>query len=149
MPRIDTTIEIDAAPDAVCQVLADFGAYPDWNPFIPSIEGVQEVGERLTVRLAPPDGRAMTFNPSVRAFDESRELRWLGHLLLPGVFDGEHSFRLEPNTAGGTTFTQSETFRGVLAFPMLWFIRKNTTRGFQDMNEALKARAERPAEASP
>jgi len=25
-----------------------------------------------------------------------RELRWLGRLLIPGLFDGEHSLRLEP-----------------------------------------------------
>jgi hypothetical protein len=25
-----------------------------------------------------------------------RTLRWLGHLLVPGIFDGEHYFEIEP-----------------------------------------------------
>ena len=43
----------------------------------------------------------MTFAPTVIRAARNQELRWLGRLLLPGVFDGEHSFQLSP-TAGGT-----------------------------------------------
>ncbi|MGH2597543.1 MAG: SRPBCC family protein [Actinomycetota bacterium] len=32
-------IEIDADPDTVWSVLMDFGASPEWNPFIDPIEG--------------------------------------------------------------------------------------------------------------
>lgn len=147
VPEIQTQIEIVAAPEMVWGILADFAAYPDWNPFVTSIEGAQEVGARLTVRLEPPESRAMTFRPTVRRFEAERELRWLGHLVIPYIFDGEHSFRVEPGETGGTTFHHGEHFSGLLAVPMLWMIRKNTARGFDAMNVALKERAEAAAQA--
>jgi hypothetical protein len=36
----------------------------------------------------------MTFRPTVLNAETNRELRWLGHLLAPGLFDGEHSFTI-------------------------------------------------------
>ena len=59
---------------------------------------------------------------------------------MPGLFDGEHSFLLE-EAAGGTRFTQTETFRGMLV-PVLGKGLAATQEGFQAMNEALKKRAE-------
>src|ERR671918_117168 len=93
-------IEIDAPPGRVWAVVSDFAAYPEWNPFIRRIGGELREGARLEVRIEPPDTRAMTFKPTVRAVEANRELRWLGRLLLPGVFDGEHSLRIEPLDSG-------------------------------------------------
>jgi hypothetical protein len=56
----------------------------------------------------------VTFKPTVLAVEANRELRWLGRLLVPGVFDGEHSLRIEPLEGGGSRFVQSERFTGVL-----------------------------------
>lgn len=83
----------------------------------------------------------MTFKPTVQTVDTERELRWRGHLGLPGIFDGEHSFRLEPMVNGGTRFTQAERFRGVLVRLFGGTIEK-TRLGFEEMNQALKQRAE-------
>jgi hypothetical protein len=59
---------------------------------------------KLKVRIEPPGARALTFNPAVRAVEASRELRWLGRLLLPCVFEGEHSLRIEPLEGGRSRF---------------------------------------------
>ena len=146
MPEIQTQIEIDAPPATVWSVLTDFAGYPDWNPFVTSIEGSQAVGEQLTLRLEPPDARAATVRVTIRLFRANQEFRWLGKLGPPGIFEGEQHFRLEPN-GNGTTFHHGEQFRGLLAGPMLWFLRKRTERGFDAMNAALKARVEGAAEA--
>ena len=37
----------------------------------------------------------MTFEPTVLNAEKPRELRWLGTLLIRGLFDGEHVFRIE------------------------------------------------------
>ena len=87
----------------------------------------------------------MTFRPTVKEASAGRELRWLGHLLVPGLFDGEHSFVIEPMEGGEVRFRQDEQFRGILVplFPSRMYER--TERGFEEMNRALKERAEQPA----
>ena len=42
--------------------------------------------------MQPPGGRGATLRPTVLEADPGRQLRWLGQLLLPGLFDGDHSF---------------------------------------------------------
>ena len=94
--------------------------------------------------LKPPGGMGMTFKPTVLKAEQNRELRWLGRLPVPSLFDGENSFIIEPLEAGQTRFVHGERFTGVLV-PMLGLMGlfKNTMRGFEGMNQALKARAER------
>ena len=68
-------IQINAPPRRVWQALTDFDAYPEWNPFIRSIQGDPEVGSRLSARIEPPGARGMTLRPTVRALEPGRELR--------------------------------------------------------------------------
>jgi hypothetical protein len=138
---ISDTIEIDADPEAVWRELADTGSYPGWNPFVRRLDGELREGARLTVEIAPPGGRAMTFKPTVLAARPGRELRWRGRFLMPGLFDGEHSFEIEPLGDGRSRFTQAERFSGLLVRPFGGTLEK-TQRGFEAMNRALKARAE-------
>ncbi len=83
----------------------------------------------------------MRFKPKVLAAEPGRELRWLGRLGLPGIFDGEHSFRLEPLPGGGTRLVQAERFRGLLVGLFGGTLEK-TKAGFEQMNRALKQRTE-------
>jgi hypothetical protein len=134
-------IEIDAPPEGVWAVVTDFAAYPDWNPFIRRISGELREGARLEVRIEPPGARATTFKPTVRSVAANRELRWLGRLLVPGLFDGEHSLRIEPLEGGRSRFVQSERFSGFLVGLVKGTLAK-TEAGFEQINTALKARAE-------
>ena len=138
--RISHAIEIEASPAAVWTTLTDLGSFPAWNPFILKIDGELRTGARLAVTIQPSGHRASTFRPTVLAVEPERELRWLGRFLIPGLFDGEHSFRLE-GIPRGTRLTQAERFSGIL----VWLSRRaldSTESGFQRMNEAVKARAE-------
>lgn len=142
MAEIRTEIEIDAAPERVWEVLTDFEAYPEWNPHVTSIVGEARLDAQLTARMKAFGGRGVTMKPRVVRFDEAKEFRWIGRLLLPRVFDGEHIFELHPLDGGGTRFVQREEFRGVLVWPLLRMVRSESEKGFMAMNEALKARAE-------
>jgi hypothetical protein len=83
MKELRTDIEIDATLDQVWAILTDFASYPAWNPFIQSIRGEPVVGSKLEIRIAPPDGKVMTFQPTVLNAEPNRELRWLGRVFLP------------------------------------------------------------------
>ena len=86
----------------------------------------------------------MNFRPSVLEAAPAHRLRWLGHLLFPGLFDGEHIFTIKPSGPGRVRLTQQEEFRGLLAPLILGRIAKPTHEGFTQMNEALKTRVEVP-----
>ena len=133
---------IQASPQLVWEILTDFAAYPEWNPFIPRIDGSVETGSRLDVQLQPPGGRGMRMRPTVLAAAPAEELRWVGHLGIPGLFDGEHRFRIELLGPDRVRFVQEEQFRGLLVPLVFWFIEAGTRQGFEAMNQALKARAE-------
>lgn len=140
MPTIQTSIEIAAEPEQVWQALTDLDSYPEWNPFIIEGSGELRQGEKLKLRMKPPGGKAMTFKPEVLVVDSGSELRWVGHLLFHGLFDGEHWFTLHPDGAG-TKLTQGEYFSGLLP-PLMGGMLKKTEQGFRDMNVALKERVE-------
>jgi hypothetical protein len=145
--RIETSIAIDASADRVWRVLVDFPSYPQWNPFIKSIDGEAAAGNQLTVRLQAPGGMAMTFRPRVLAASPGRELRWVGRLLVPGLFDGEHRFVIERTGADSCRLTQGETFTGILVGLFGRNLRA-TADGFDQMNQALKVRVEKAKHAA-
>jgi len=144
MLELRTQIDVDASLARVWDVLTDFAAYPQWNPFIRRVDGILALRSRLVVRIQPPGGRGMTFRPTVLRVEPEREFAWRGRTLLPGLFDGEHVFRLE-RQGSGVRLLHGETFTGVLV-PLLRGSLDTTTRaGFEAMNRALKSRAERTA----
>jgi hypothetical protein len=139
--HLKTTIDIDAAPETVWAVLSDLPSYPSWNPFIREARGGLSAGERLHLQMQPERGRAMRFRPTVLTAEPNRELRWRGRLVAPGVFDGEHRFAIEP-IAGGSRLLQEERFTGVLVPLLARGLRTRTLPAFEQMNEAVKERAE-------
>lgn len=138
--RISAEVDIEAPPDAVWAQLTDLAGHADWNPFITSASGTPVVGQRLALRLQPPGGRALTIKPTVTEAVEGSVFEWLGHLGVPGLFDGRHRFELTP-TPTGTHLVQSEAFSGVLVRPLRGFLDGGTLAGFRAMNDALRERA--------
>lgn len=141
MKVVATELQIDAPPSRVWDVLTDFPSHSDWNPFVRFIAGRLRPGETLSVFIQPPGGKGMRFSPTVLSVQPNRELRWKGKLLVPGLFDGEHYFRLKPAN-DGTQFEHGETFSGLLVALMPASSFGNIRAGFEAMNEALKIRAE-------
>jgi hypothetical protein len=138
MKEIITHIEINASPQRVW--LYQTESYPQWNLPKPEREPNKK---RLKVFIQPPGSRGRAFNPVVLKAEPGKELRWLGHLFIPGLFDGEHRLLIEPTRGSTSIFTQSEKFKGLLV-PLFWkSLDRNTREGFNQMNEALKRLAER------
>lgn len=140
--QITTQVIINASIDKVWNTFTDFQNYPNWNPFIKSLTGNVKAGEQIKVILQQPGKKPMEFNPRVLVFEKKKEFKWIGHLFFPGIFDGEHDFKLQDNGNGTTTFIQSEKFKGVLVPFLKKMLENDTVKGFTEMNERLKAISE-------
>ncbi len=138
---------IAASPEQVWQILADLASYPQWNPYVVSATGELFEGERLTVRLHPPGSRPVTVRPRLLSVVPGQELRWAASLGPRGVLDSDHTFRLQP-LGRGTHFVQHERFTGALVPVLLPHRADRIQQGFEEMNAALRIRAERLAHDS-
>src|SRR6185312_7476466 len=139
---IYSEIVIQASSEKVWDIFSDFAKYHDWNPFIKSLKGSPSAGKTIEAFLQPPGNKGMLFKPKVLKFEAGKEFRWIGKLIIPGLFDGEHTFILRDNSNGTCTFIQYERFRGILIPFMKKILEGSTLSGFRQMNEALKKRCE-------
>lgn len=142
MKEIRTEIIIKSNVGKVWDFFTDFSHYSEWNPFIYSISGNVSVNHNIKIRLTPPDAKPITFKPKVITFIPKKELRWFGHFIVPGLFDGEHIFEFIENKDGTTTFIQREIFSGILVPLFKNMLDNNTKRGFELMNNKLKEKCE-------
>jgi len=141
MPSLSvrTSINIDAAPSSVWEVLTDFPRYRDWASRM-SIEGSPEVGTKLIVRMGTNGSPRMTFRPRVLIATPDTELRWLGRLGFGGIADGEHFFVLTAHQDGTTRLHHGEDYSGLLV--ALARGSDNHADGYEAFNRELKAHVE-------
>jgi hypothetical protein len=142
MKEIYSEIEIDAPASVVWDILTDFDNYAQWNPFIKEISGNLIVGTQIEVFIKPPNSNGMKFRPKLLSYKPEEELRWLGKLWIPKLFDGEHSLAIKKIDENKVIFIQKEKFSGLFV-PLVPGILKNTESGFKMMNQALKNEAEK------
>ena len=138
---ITTDIWIDRPPTAVWPVLTDTGAYPAWNPTISRIDGSLREGSTIRVTTHIRRFGINTYRGHVLTVEPFRELRWQGTHPIPGLFEGERSFRLE---AGGTRthLIQTEQFTGLLVGRLTDILFADTAFQMNDLDQALKQRVE-------
>jgi hypothetical protein len=85
---VETRFSVPQSPDQVWSVLIDFASYARWNSFLREASGEVRVGKKLTITLYSSSGIKMSFKPRLLVIDKDRELRWMGHLIVNGMFDG-------------------------------------------------------------
>jgi hypothetical protein len=141
MKMIHSYIEINSSCENIWGILLDFNAYPDWNPFIKEIQGEAKVESKINVQINVTGSKPKKFNPVVKTIWENKQFCWLGSLSVPGLLEGKHMFILEELDTNKTRFHQNEVFRGILV-PFFDDVLKKTQLGFNEMNRALKERAE-------
>jgi hypothetical protein len=138
---LTASTEIEATPDQVWQVLTNFEAYPQWNPFITSAKvtsagGSLEKGAHMRIHLHDTSGD-MTFTPEVLTVTPGHELRWLGKVGPGWIADGEHRFLIERLGPDRVRLTQSERFTGIAVPFVQRQLKSDTLPQFRAMNEAL------------
>lgn len=141
MKELRTEIEIKASPDKVWQVLASLDKYPEWNPMIYQAVGKLEVGEKVDIKIKT-ETQDMTLHCVVVKVVPNKEFCWRYHVIHPVLFRGEHSFIIEPLGNGAVRFVDREIFNGLLVPLQARDIDTKSRKGFEDMDRALKSRAE-------
>ena len=148
MKQVQSEIEIDAPPSLVWQVLTDFAAFPEWNPFVKHMEGELVVGGHLTIVLKPGPFAERTVRTQVLCVDPGQSLIWRHPPHIPWLFDVMHGFTLEALPGERTRFVQRAVFRGL--FGSLLARKASHERcGLEEMNRALKVAAEWAARPGP
>jgi hypothetical protein len=141
--EVRSEIEINSYPESVWRILIDFGAYDQWNPFINKIIGAPTEGSKIDIYIETPSGKNRKYSPRITRVEEGRELRWFGKSSLPGFLNAEHIFTIEELQPERVRFIQRELFDGLLTRVFGKGVDTDIRQGFQDMNDALKKRAER------
>ncbi len=142
MKELNNEVEINASAERVWQLLTDFASFPQWNPFIQRVSGEPKIGAQLEVTIQPSGAQGMTVRPTVLKAEPNRELRWLERSAIPGLLDAEHIFTIEPLSVDRVRFTQREIFTGLFSSLPARGRNTDTRRGFREMGQALKLRAE-------
>jgi hypothetical protein len=142
MKNIETEIIINADKETVWNTLTAFDKYQDWNPFISQSSGKAIKGQKIT-NVMKQGEKTFTFKPTILHAEKNKNLEWMGHLFIPGLFDGRHYFRIEELSPGKVKLVQGEHFKGLFSGMILKKIKEQTTQGFIAMNEALKKECEK------
>ena len=143
MKEVRSEIEINSYPGIVWKILTDFATYDQWNPFINKIIGLPTEGSKIDIYIETPGGKNRKYSPRITKVEEGRELRWFGKSSLPGFLNAEHIFTIEELQPESVRFIQREVFDGLLTRLFGKGLDTDVMQGFQDMNDALKKRAER------
>jgi hypothetical protein len=138
MKVFQATTTIAAAPETIWAILTNASSYPEWDPGVERIEGRIAPGEKITAYTKLSPGRA--FPVTVTAFEPSRKMVWASGMPL-GLFKGERTFTLSPQSQGATNFTLREEFSGPL-LPLIGRSIPDMTSTFEQFAAGLKSRAE-------
>jgi len=132
------TVEIQASPEIVWNVLRDVERWPEWTPSMKSLrrldDGPLAVGSRARVRqpkLLPATWR-------VTELEAGRSFTWV--TTMPGV-RATAGHRVEPR-AGGSRVTLFLSFAGLFGPLVGRLTRRLTERYIQMEADGLKARCE-------
>lgn len=139
MIELCASVDIPSPPEAVWEVLTDFTRFHEWNPFIRRARGIARAGTVIRVRVRTSKGVPLWFHAEVNYCKVNRELRWRGHVLAPWFASGEHTFIVEP-IEQGARLCQREVLTGIVPRIVGRLLAREAQKGFDSMNEALKAR---------
>jgi hypothetical protein len=138
MKTFSSTTTIAASPETIWAILTDGTRYPEWDPNAIRIEGQIALGAKIVIYTKVAPGRA--FPVTVKEFVPGQKMMWTSGMPF-GLFTGERTFTLKPQSNGQIEFTLREEFRGVL-LGMIGPSLPDMTEPFRQFTAGLKARAE-------
>lgn len=132
---------IDAPPQTVFDVLADFASYARWNPWVVEAVGSAVEGERVRVK-ARLGARTMQVDHRVLVVRPGWELRWCDLGWFTHLARGERARLLEPLPGGGVKYRVELRVTGIASSLTERLFGEALVAGIHGETAALKQRAE-------
>ncbi|HVI34531.1 SRPBCC domain-containing protein [Phenylobacterium sp.] len=139
--RIEHRIGVQAPAEVIWDVLYDLERWHEWNPLYPRAVGQIRLGETLDMTLALPGQAERQIQPVVLEWVPNEQLHWR-LTLMGGLMKSIRFIEIDALSEAGCIVNNGELFQGLLAKSALRQVGRSVHRGFGQMNEALKARAE-------
>ncbi|MFY9487675.1 MAG: SRPBCC domain-containing protein [Solirubrobacterales bacterium] len=140
MLTVSNEVEIDATPQQLWAILADFDSYPEWNPLSPRMKGKLKAGKTLRGTLSLGPKIKLPFFPKMAVVEPNSTFRWVGG--VPGVLIADHSFIIEPLPSGRSLFRHREEFTGLVPSASKGLTTRLANQIHWRFNAAIKQRAE-------
>jgi len=143
--ELRTSIDIDATPERVWELLTDVSAYPEWSPLLTSAEGSFAAGDRVLFRFSPTNALLRTTVPArVLEVTPCRRLSYVlrfARFGTPGLLDVQSTVTIALRD-GGVRLWMEMRFRGLLLPLMTRSLNRDRLPVFGPMPAVLKDRIE-------
>jgi hypothetical protein len=139
--RIEHRIGIKAPAEVVWEVISDLESWEKWNPIYPKASGDIHIGSVLDVTLALPGRTPEQIKPTVIEWVPNDQLHWR-LTMLGGLVRTIRYFEIEALAEASCIVSNGEIIGGLMGPRLGKRMSRTIYRGFVEMNDALKARAE-------
>lgn len=128
---------IDAAPEEVFRVLADFDRYPEWNAFTERVVTRRIVGGSVELHVNLPGDKKRIMNERFTGYVEGRRMSWGLKLGFGMLLDCDRVQEVEALPDGRTRYVTYEDFKGLLGPLIVLLYGEPVRRGFELCADSL------------
>jgi hypothetical protein len=139
--RVEHRVGVQAPAEVIWEVISDIGSWSKWNPLYPKASGQIRIGGTLDITLALPGQPPQQIKPTVLEWVPNEQLHWR-LTMLGGFVKTTRFFEIESLAEASSIVSNGELFAGMMGPSVAKRMGRSIYRGFMEMNEALKARAE-------
>lgn len=139
--EVVTEIIIRSTPREIWNILTDFEKYPQWHPYIKTIEGELKKRRKIKVTYKKNDSAFAKFSAYIIDYKPDSILSWGGSLGF--IFRAKHYFIIQPVTGDRVKFIQGEYWKGLFGGMYGKKIYLDVTPKFEAMDRKLKSMLEK------
>lgn len=134
-------VTIGAPASFVWSVLTDFDSYSQWNPFTPEVQTTLQIGSpaRLQVRMWPGTKQIIE---TLRAVEPPHLMSWQKAFPHKSVLFAVRDQIIESDSQLSCIYHNTDTLTGLIAPIIGPTFGRYMEKGFNEVGEALKVRAE-------
>jgi hypothetical protein len=139
--RIEHRVGVQAPAEVIWEVIADLKTWSLWNPLYPKAAGEIRIGSVLDITLALPGQAPQEIKPTVLEWVPNDQLHWR-LTMLGGMVKTVRFIEIETLADASCIVSNGEFIGGFMGPSVGKRMGRSIYRGFREMNEALKGRAE-------